>query len=334
MLKYTLIFIIAALSAVLCQQDQKTLIEEEKIFNAWLKRHGIDVPADADFNKWKANVIAKFREHEKHNEKYRKGEELFMRGINHLSHLSNEELKATVLGFSAPTADDTLPVVSKDALKDLPDYFNWHDKGIVQPPQDQKQCGSCYIFSTIGAIEAHSCYYNHQCEKLSEQEALECSDGRGCNGGWSQLIYKYTQSKNGATALKNYGYQAKVVNKCEDAGSRPRVNGTTVVGWKTLPKHADTIKFYLYSNGPMFVGFDVYQNFVDYKSGIYHNISGDKLGGHAVLLIGYGTENGVDYWILKNSWTTNWGESGFFRFKRGVDLCGIESGGPTYPIMS
>lgn len=85
---------------------------------------------------------------------------------------------------------------------------------------------------------------------MSEQEALECSDGRGCDGGWDHLVYQYTQKANGATGAA-YAYKEKMVNKCEDSANRPRVNGTKVEGWKSLPNDAETIRFYLYNNGPM-----------------------------------------------------------------------------------
>ena len=85
----------------------------------------------------------------------------------------------------------------------------------------------------------------------------------------------------------------------------------------------DEIKTELMTNGPMEVSFDVYEDFMTYKSGIYQQVTGKYLGGHAVKLVGWGVENGVEYWKIANSWNEDWGENGYFRIKMGE--CRIES---------
>jgi len=81
----------------------------------------------------------------------------------------------------------------------------------------------------------------------------------------------------------------------------------------------------LSTNGPVTAAYTVYEDFLAYKSGVYQHVSGSELGGHAVEIIGYGTENGVKYWTVKNSWNPSWGDNGFFKILRGADECGIES---------
>jgi C1A family cysteine protease len=78
------------------------------------------------------------------------------------------------------------------------------------------------------------------------------------------------------------------------------------------------------TNGPVEAAFDVYEDFTLYKGGVYKHVSGDYLGGHAIKIIGWGTLNNVDYWLVANSWTTTWGLDGFFMIQRGTDECGIE----------
>ena len=85
------------------------------------------------------------------------------------------------------------------------------------------------------------------------------------------------------------------------------------------------MKAELAKNGPIESAFTVYADFVHYKSGVYSHTTGSALGGHAVKIIGYGTENGSDYWLVQNSWTTTWGDGGYFKIKAGSDECGIES---------
>lgn len=79
------------------------------------------------------------------------------------------------------------------------------------------------------------------------------------------------------------------------------------------------------TNGPVEVAFTVYADFPTYKSGVYSYTTGAELGGHAVKMLGWGTENGVDYWLIANSWNNGWGDNGFFKIKRGTNECGIES---------
>ena len=85
------------------------------------------------------------------------------------------------------------------------------------------------------------------------------------------------------------------------------------------------MKAELAKNGPIESAFTVYADFVHYKSGVYSHTTGSALGGHAIKIIGYGTENGSDYWLVQNSWTTTWGDGGYFKIKAGSDECGIES---------
>jgi len=80
----------------------------------------------------------------------------------------------------------------------------------------------------------------------------------------------------------------------------------------------------LMTTGPLAVAFSVYADFPTYKSGVYTHTHGSMLGGHAVAALGWGTENGKAYWLVKNSWSAKWGDNGFFKIKRGVDECGIE----------
>jgi len=79
------------------------------------------------------------------------------------------------------------------------------------------------------------------------------------------------------------------------------------------------------TNGPVEVSITIYEDFLSYKSGVYSYTTGSELGGHSIKVLGWGTENGVDYWIIANSWNKGWGDNGFIKIKRGVDECGIES---------
>lgn len=78
------------------------------------------------------------------------------------------------------------------------------------------------------------------------------------------------------------------------------------------------------TNGPVEAAFDVYADFVSYKSGVYQHVSGGLLGGHAIKMLGWGVENNTPYWLIANSWNPTWGDKGYFKIKRGTNECGIE----------
>jgi len=94
----------------------------------------------------------------------------------------------------------------------------------------------------------------------------------------------------------------------------------------SVPSNVAKIQTEIFTNGPVEGSFTVYEDFLSYKSGVYEHKSGQQLGGHAIKVIGWGTDAGADYWIVANSWNEDWGNQGFFNIKRGSDECGIESG--------
>jgi len=114
--------------------------------------------------------------------------------------------------------------------------------------------------------------------------------------------------------------------KCDPTARPPHTANDkyTFNGTLTTYSNAQQIQIALMNSGPLEVAFTVYSDFENYVSGIYHYVSGDELGGHAVEVVGWGTENGVDFWKIKNSWNPYWGEKGYFRIRRGTDECGIE----------
>lgn len=223
----------------------------------------------------------------------------------------------------------------------LPASWDWRNvSGVnyVSEVRNQASCGSCYAFSSMGMLEARVkiATKNTKNPVFSTQDVVSCSLlAQGCEGGFPYLIAgRYAKDygvveescspyvgKDGACSTKkclkhyveSYGYVGGYYGGCSE----------------------EAMKKSLVEGGPLSVSFEVYNDFMMYKSGVYHHTGLIKLSdfepfeitNHAVTLVGYGhdSELGEDYWTIKNSWGSGWGEGGFFRIRRGVDECAIES---------
>ena len=251
----------------------------------------------------------------------------------------------------------TLPVKNIAVRKDLPESFdaaeNWPECPSLKEIRDQSVCGSCWAFGAAEAATDRLCIATKGAnqDRLSAEDLLTCCDGCGfgCNGGFPAAAWNWFH-QTGVTTGGEYGTtnwcNAYAFPKCEhhSTGKYPPCGETQPTpkcveecqeGYPVeyaKDKHMfqegysvygiKEIKTELMTNGPMEVAFTVYEDFMTYKSGIYQHVTGANLGGHAVKLVGWGVENGVEYWKIANSWNEDWGENGYFRIKMGE--CGIE----------
>jgi cathepsin B len=204
-----------------------------------------------------------------------------------------------------------------DARTQWPDCVNYI--------RDQEQCGSCWAF---GASEVLSDRYCIKGKKvlLSPQYLVSCdSNNYGCNGGFLDEAWKFMETK-GIPSDQCVGY----VSGGGETGNCPETcdDGSSVTFYKAKSTKAFTsissIQLELMANGPIEVGFIVYEDFMAYKKGIYQYTGGAQLGGHAVKIVGWGhdQETAINYWICANSWSSGWGENGYFRIAWGE--CDIE----------
>lgn len=218
-----------------------------------------------------------------------------------------------------------------DRIKDLPKEFDsrkqWPD--CVLGIRNQEHCGSCWAFSAASTLQDRFCIASKGKIKvvLSPQDMVSCdSDDHGCNGGMLDKAWNYLE-KTGIVADECFPYQSGdgqdvphcPHGRCTKAQSKYTKYRAINKSSKPL-SCAPSIKEEIYKNGPVQTGFMVYEDFMHYKSGIYHFTHGQELGGHAVKIVGWGEEDGVEYWIAQNSWGPEWGENGFFRIKFGECL--------------
>lgn len=241
---------------------------------------------------------------------------------------------------------------------------NWPKCSVISTVRDQSACGSCWAFASTEAFEDSRCIATGENTLFSPEDTAGCCSGfacgmsQGCNGGQPSNALNwmtktgvvtggdYFNKSNAEGGCKPYSlapcahhvpptskypkcpqadYTLNCKKTCTDSASNldyssDKQTGVSAHSYTTV----EGMQTAIMTTGPLAVAFTVYEDFPTYKSGVYHHVSGSALGGHAVEMVGWGVENGVDYWLIKNSWNNMWGDGGFFKIKRGVNECGIE----------
>ncbi|CAG9566500.1 unnamed protein product [Danaus chrysippus] len=253
-------------------------------------------------------------------------------GINKFTDLSKEEFQKYYLGFKPDKS--FLDDINKKPIElsfniTAPAAFDWRDRGVVSRVKDQGQCGSCWAFSTIGNVESVNAIKHGNLVELSEQQLVDCdSDNQGCQGGYPEKALQYLVS-NGAISEQSYPYVGMAQSCQYNSGSVVvRLSNVEKVN---LPEQQ--IVDMLYSTAPLSIIIAA-QALSSYSGGIIVNeCAVSQQLDHAVLLVGYGNEGGVDFWLVKNSWGSNWGEGGYFRIQRGVNCLMMQNSGVVSGVM-
>ncbi|XP_024115671.1 cathepsin K [Oryzias melastigma] len=262
-----------------------------------------------------------------HNQNVSMGNHSFTLGLNHLSDMTAEEINENLNGFKMEEhADYSNHTLKLPSGASTPASVDWRKSGLVGPVRNQGLCGSCWAFSSLGALEGQLRKKTGVLVPLSPQNLVDCStaDGNmGCRGGYITKSYSYIIRNNGVDSEEFYPY--------EHQNGKCRYSVTGKAGYcssfHVLPRGDEAaLQAAVAAVGPVAVAVNaMLSSFHSYKGGLYNDLNCNPvLVNHAVLVVGYGSEAGQDYWLVKNSWGPGWGEGGFIRMARNKNnLCGI-----------
>jgi len=317
-------------AAVLQRENAQLLVAEAETLVAQVNQRK---------NSWKAKMNARFAE------------------------MTLEE-KKRLMGVRRPLPSGEKKKLTKTATdnnNDIPEQFDAREvfaecSDVISTIQDQAACGSCWAVSTSSVMSDRICIASggKQRVNISALDLLSCEPTSwGCDGGWEDAAFRY-YVKNGLCTGSNFQLQlgckpypwASVPHPsheplhktpscqqaCHNSNYLLSYSKDKHYGQKPgMLEDGDVAKIQqeMMRAGPVTAAFMVFEDFTHYASGVYQHTSGRFLGGHAVRVIGWGVDNStkLPYWLIANSWNTDWGDEGYFRIRRGTDECGIETWG-------
>ncbi|XP_022747450.1 cysteine protease RD19A-like [Durio zibethinus] len=259
-------------------------------------------------------------------------------GVTQFSDLTPAEFRNTYLGLRRlrlPDDATEAPILPTD---NLPEDFDWREKGAVTPVKNQGSCGSCWSFSTTGALEGAHFLATGKLVSLSEQQLVDCDHecdpeeagacDSGCNGGLMNSAFEYTLKAGGLMLEEDYPYTGTDRGTCKFDKTKIAAK---VANFSVVSLDEDQIAANLVKNGPLAVAINaVFMQ--TYIGGVSCPYICSKRLDHGVLLVGYGSAGYAPirmkdkpYWVIKNSWGETWGENGFYKICRGRNICGVDS---------
>ncbi|WOL06092.1 putative cysteine protease RD19D [Canna indica] len=320
--------------------DSRRLGATERKFRAFLRRYGKDYHSREEY----AHRLGVFARNLARAAEHQALDPAAVHGVTPFSDLTEDEFEAAFTGLAARDKPDllrrgaTFPTAAALEVDRLPSSFDWREKGAVTDVKMQGVCGSCWAFSTTGAVEGSNFVATGKLVSLSEQQLIDCDHtcdaiekdecNNGCGGGLMTNAYNYLMQSGGLEEEKSYPYTGQQ-GECKFDEDKIAVR---VTNFTVIPLDEQQIMANLVHRGPLAVGLNAAFMQTYIRGVSCPLICPRRWLNHGVLLVGYGA-NGYSilrlgyrpYWIIKNSWGKHWGEQGYYKLCRGHNICGIDS---------
>ncbi|WVZ78824.1 hypothetical protein U9M48_026474 [Paspalum notatum var. saurae] len=314
--------------------------EVRQLYEAWKLEHRRPGGHAADDDLLRLEVFRhNLRYIDAHNAEADLGLHSFRLGLTPFTDLTLEEFRGRVLGFQSRRGARNHTDAEQDAEStggryryrlprlgaQVPAAVDWRNSGAVTPVKDQGSCGGCWAFSAVAAMEGINKIVTGKLVSLSEQELVDCDTrSGGCGGGRMDNAFRFVISNGGIDTEDDYGYTAQD-GQCDLNKKKKKV--VTINSYGLVPRNNENALQMAVAQQPVSVAIEAGGfAFQHYVSGIFDGACGTQLD-HGVTAVGYGSAGGKDYWIVKNSWSAKWGESGYIRMTRNVPVpqgkCGI-----------
>ncbi|MEW5308620.1 MAG: hypothetical protein WDW38_000564 [Sanguina aurantia] len=311
-------------------------------FSQWMTLHNKPYSSSNDasalestYAVWLSNLEFSIQYNEKHTTHWL--------GMNSLADLTKDQYRQR-LGYNntarktAKSLRQSSPFQYADVASDsLPAHIDWRALGAVAEVKNQGQCGSCWAFSTTGSVEGINAIFSKSLVSLSEQELVDCDtvEDKGCGGGLMDYAYQWIIENRGIDTERDYPYTASD-DTCNER-KRKRMHVVTIDGFEDVPENDESALRKVVAHQPVSVAIEADQtSFQLYVGGVYDDVECGTTLDHGVLVVGYGVEPGAGtYWIVKNSWGGDWGDSGYIKLRADSNAkegtCGVAMAA-SYPL--
>jgi C1A family cysteine protease len=312
-------------------------------FEEWINNFKIAIESDEQYS----STLEKWVNNNKFIDDVNARNLTYKLGHNQFSGMDSSDF-SKYLGISGILYKDTENIrnTNSDWVNiTVPLSVNWISKGAVTNVKDQGQCGSCWSFSTTGALEGAYFVKYGVLESFSEQQLVDCDNYRnggkdlGCKGGLMDNAFTWIGDNGGLCSESDYPYfsgETKTNGPCKT--SCKNIEKSKITEFVDIIKSSDDEMMKAVSQQPVSIAIEADQReFQLYKSGVFSTSCGVNLD-HGVLVVGYGTENNLDYYLVKNSWGTSWGDDGYIKLGRGKQYnngdgqCGLLLQG-SFPLL-
>jgi C1A family cysteine protease len=309
----------AALAGIICEQESEDFAMVEQRYMEHIAKFGISYGTDEEYQ----FRLEQFAKKDAEINEINAEENTYILGHNKFSTWTKDEYKRILKRKPASMEEGEVEELDTEVMDAEVD---WRAKGAVNAVQNQGQCGSCWAFSSVAAMEGSHFINKGKLLKLSEQQFVDCASttgNEGCNGGLEVWAFKYAE-KAPLELEVDYPYKAKTGKKCKAVKAKEVV---AVESYKRVPKKKVAQLKAAVAKQPTCVSVDAANShFQMYTGGILDTTKCGTDLDHAVTAVGYGSESGKEYLIVRNSWGADWGEKGYIRMaidKDGDGVCGV-----------